>query len=239
MKIALLGYGKMGRAIEKIALDRGHEIVLKIQKHNLKDLSFDKLQIADVAIDFSIPDSAKSNILLSIKANTPIISGTTGWLDNYDEVVQKCIEEKSAFLYASNFSLGVNLFFELNKRLAHLMQPYSQYNVNLTEIHHTEKLDAPSGTAISLAEQIITENNSKNDWTLDKQLSNDKIVITSERQGKVPGTHIINYESTIDSISIKHEAHSREGFALGAVIAAEWIQNKQGVFSMHDVLFSS
>lgn len=239
MKIALLGYGKMGKAIEKIALERGHEIVLKIQKHNIDQLTEENLQNADVAIDFSIPKSAKSNILLAINAQTPIISGTTGWLDSYDEVTKHCIDHKSAFLYASNFSLGVNLFFELNKTLANLMNGHNQYDINMTEIHHTQKLDAPSGTAITLAEQIIAENNSKKQWSIHSSNSAQDLVIDAQREGKVPGTHIINYESEIDTISIKHEAHSREGFALGAVIAAEWIQNKKGVFSMKDVLFSS
>ena len=239
MKIAILGYGKMGKAIEKIALNRGHEIVLKIHRKNQDQLHIKNLSQADVVIDFSIPDSAKENILLAIDANTPIISGTTGWLDHYDEVSKYCTEKNSAFLYASNFSLGVNLFFELNKNLAKLMKTHQQYQIDMTEIHHTQKLDAPSGTAISLAEQIISENETKNKWTLDATNSDEQIIIDAQREGNVPGTHVVNYKSEIDSITIKHVAHSREGFAFGAVIAAEWIQNRKGIFSMHDVLFSS
>jgi len=239
MKIAILGYGKMGKAIEKIALSRGHEIVLKIHRENQEQLNIENLSRADVVIDFSIPNSAKKNILLAIDANTPIISGTTGWLDSYHEVAKYCTEKNSAFLYASNFSLGVNLFFELNNNLAKLMKTHQDYQIDITEIHHNQKLDAPSGTAISLAEQIISENNNKSDWTLDTTNSDKQIKIDAQREGNVPGTHVVNYKSEIDTISIKHEAHSREGFALGAVITAEWIENKKGVFSMHDVLFSS
>jgi len=238
MKIAILGYGKMGKAIEKIALDRGHEITMKIHRNNQDELNVENLKNADVVIDFSIPDSAKENILMAIEAKTPIVSGTTGWLDDYNEVAKLCVAQGSAFLYASNFSLGVNLFFELNKSLAKLMNGHDQYQIDMTEIHHTQKLDAPSGTAISLAEQITDENNIKNKWTLNEQATSEEIKIDALREGKVPGTHIVNYSSEIDTITIKHEAHSREGFAFGAVIAAEWIQNKQGVFSMHDVLFS-
>ena len=239
MKIALLGYGKMGKVIEEIALNRSHEIVLIINNQNQDQLTIENLEQVDVAIDFSTPNSAKSNILLAINSNTPIISGTTGWLDSYDEVSNLCMDKKSAFLYASNFSLGVNLFFELNKTLAGLMKSHKQYDVNMTEIHHTQKLDSPSGTAISLAEQIISENDHQNGWTLDKVNSDQRIIIDAQRVKMTPGTHIINYKSEVDTISIKHEAHSRKGFALGAVIAAEWIQNKKGVFSMRDVLFQS
>ena len=239
MKIALLGYGKMGKVIEEIAIKRNHKIVLKINSQNQDQLNIENLKQVDIVIDFSSPYSAKSNILIAINSNTPVISGTTGWLESYDEVTSICINKNSAFLYASNFSLGVNLFFELNKTLAGLMKDYNQYNVNMTEIHHTQKLDTPSGTAISLAEQIISENNNHNNWTLDKTNSNQSIFIDAQRINMIPGTHIVNYKSDVDSISIKHEAYSRKGFALGAVIAAEWIQNKKGVFSMRDVLFNS
>jgi 4-hydroxy-tetrahydrodipicolinate reductase len=238
MKIAILGYGKMGKAIEKIALNRGHEIVLKIHRENQEQCNLQNLNQADVVIDFSIPDSAKANILLAVDANTPIISGTTGWLDDYDEVADYCREKDSAFLYASNFSLGVNLFFELNKNLAKLMNSHDQYQIDMTEIHHTQKLDAPSGTAISLAEQIMAENTLKKNWVLDSESSEGNINIDAIREGGVPGTHVVNYKSEIDTITIKHEAHSREGFAFGAIIASEWILNRKGVFSMHDVLFS-
>ena len=239
MKIAILGYGKMGQIIEKIAQERGHNILLKINQHNIDELSIENLKKADVVIDFSTPESAKTNIILSIDANKPIISGTTGWLDDYNEVKDYCIKNDGAFLYASNFSLGVNLFFELNKNLAKLMKKHQQYQINLTEFHHIEKLDTPSGTAISLAEQIISESDIKNKWTLNSENSDEEINIDAQRKGNITGTHNVNYKSKTDSISIIHEAHSRNGFALGAIIAAEWIISKKGVFSMHDVLFSS
>lgn len=239
MKVAILGYGKMGQIIEKIALERGHNILLKINQHNIDELNIENLKKADVVIDFSTPESAKTNIILSIDANKPIISGTTGWLDDYKEVKDYCIKNDGAFLYASNFSLGVNLFFELNKNLAKLMKKHQQYQINLTEIHHSEKLDAPSGTAISLAEQIISESDIKNKWTINSENSDEELKIDAQRKGNITGTHSVNYKSETDSISIIHEAHSRNGFALGAIIAAEWIMSKKGVFSMHDVLFSS
>tara|TARA_B100000575_G_C22955654_1_gene552483 strand:+ start:95 stop:814 length:720 start_codon:yes stop_codon:yes gene_type:complete len=239
MKVAILGYGKMGQIIEKIALERGHNILLKINLSNIDELNIENLKKADVVIDFSTPESAKTNIIHSIDANKPIISGTTGWLNDYKEVKDYCIKNNGTFLYASNFSLGVNLFFELNKNLAKLMKKHKQYQINLTEIHHSEKLDAPSGTAISLAEQIISESNIKNKWTLNPKNSDEELKIDAQRKENITGTHSVNYRSEIDSISIIHEAHSRDGFALGAVIAAEWIISKKGVFSMHDVLFSS
>ena len=238
MKVAILGFGKMGQIIEKIALERGHNILLKINQNNIDELSIENLKKADVVIDFSTPESAKTNIKLSIDANKPIVSGTTGWLNDFKEVEDYCIKNNGAFLYASNFSLGVNLFFELNKNLSKLMKKHQQYQINLTEIHHSEKLDAPSGTAISLAEQIISESNIKNKWTLNPKNLDEELKIDVQRTGNITGTHSVNYRSEIDSISIIHEAHSRNGFALGAVIAAEWIMNKKGVFSMHDVLFS-
>ena len=239
MKVAILGYGKMGQIIEKIALERGHNILLKINQHNIDELNIENLKKADVVIDFSTPESAKTNIILSIDANKPIISGTTGWLDDYKEVKDYCIKNNGTFLYASNFSLGVNLFFELNKNLAKLMKKHLHYQINLTEIHHSEKLDAPSGTAISLAEQIISESDIKNRWTINSENSDEELKIDAQRKGNITGTHSVNYKSETDSISIIHEAHSRNGFALGAIIAAEWIMSKKGVFSMHDVLFSS
>ncbi len=236
MKIAILGYGKMGQFIEKVAQNRGHNILLKINQHNIDELNIENLKKADVVIDFSTPESAKTNIILSIDAKKPIISGTTGWLDDYKEVKDYCIKNDGAFLYASNFSLGVNLFFELNKNLAKLMKRHEQYQIRINEIHHTEKLDAPSGTAISLAEQIISESNIKNKWALNSENSDEELKIDAQRKGNITGTHSVNYKSETDSILIKHEAHSRDGFALGAIIAAEWIINKKGVFSMHDVL---
>ena len=230
MKIALLGYGRMGKEIEKIALQRGHEIVIKSKS----DSTYNILE-ADVAIDFSVPTSAVNNISNCIENQVPVISGTTGWLENYDKMVDLCNEKNGAFIYASNFSLGVNIFFELNNQLAKMMNSLSDYNITMEEIHHTKKLDAPSGTAITLAEGII-ENSSKSTWELDGKRSEEIIPITSKRIGDVPGTHIVNYDSDVDAIEIKHTANNRKGFALGAVVAAEWILNKKGVFTMKDVL---
>lgn len=230
MNIALLGYGRMGKEIEKIALERGHQIVLR--KDNNQDIN---IANADVAIDFSIPDAAFDNITTCFKNNVPVVSGTTGWLDKFDEAKAICIENKGAFIYASNFSVGVNLFFELNKQLAKLMKTTSEYSVDMEEIHHTKKLDAPSGTAITLAEGII-ENSDKESWELDKKSDETVIPIVAKRIPDVPGTHSISYSSDVDTIEIKHTAHNRKGFALGAVIAAEWLVGKQGVFTMKDVL---
>ncbi len=231
MNIALLGYGKMGKAIEKIALERGHKIVLKTDSNST---SID-LSESDVAIDFSIPSTAVNNITKCLKNNVPIISGTTGWLKEYNNVVDICKLNNGAFIYSSNFSLGVNVFFELNNYLAKMMSNLKQYNVSIEEIHHTQKLDAPSGTAISLAEGII-KNSKKSSWNTGNSCDNENILINSKRINEVPGTHIINYSSEIDTIKIEHIAHNRNGFALGAVIAAEWILNKTGVHSMKDVL---
>ena len=230
MKIALLGYGRMGKEIEKIALQRGHEIVIKTNS----DDSFD-INLADVAIDFSIPDSAFSNISNCINNNVPVISGTTGWLEKYEDAVNLCKDKNGAFIYASNFSLGVNIFFELNNQLAKMMNNLSDYNITMEEIHHTKKLDAPSGTAITLADGII-ENSSKSNWELDGDISEKSIPIIAKRIPDVPGTHTVDYSSEVDSIEITHTAHNRKGFALGAVVAAEWILNKKGVFTMKDVL---
>ena len=230
MNIALLGYGKMGKAIETIAIKRGHQIVLKVSRDN-KDYS---LKNVDVAIDFSLPSSAFENISNCFHQHTPVISGTTGWLEKYDDAVALCNQNKGTFLHASNFSLGVNIFFEVNKTLAKLMKSLPQYEVDIEEIHHTQKLDAPSGTAITLAEEIIKQSDYKN-WTLETAKPKE-IGILAKRIENVPGTHEIKYESEVDSISIKHTAHSREGFALGAVIAAEWIHDKTGVYTMKDVL---
>lgn len=230
MKIALLGYGKMGQVIERIALERGHEIVLKKDEQN----TYEGLSNADVAIDFSVPTAAVSNISNCFYNNVPVISGTTGWLEHYDEMTALCAEKNGAFISSSNFSLGVNIFFELNEYLAKMMAKLDSYRVEMEEIHHTQKLDAPSGTAISLAKGVI-ENSKYNNWTLESPEEN-QIHIEAKRIGTVPGTHTVTYNSTVDSIEIKHTAHNREGFALGAVIAAEWIIGKQGVFTMKDVL---
>ncbi|WP_299123443.1 4-hydroxy-tetrahydrodipicolinate reductase [uncultured Winogradskyella sp.] len=230
MNIALLGYGRMGKSIEAIAINRNHTISLKISDTK-EDYNFSN---TDVAIDFSIPSVAVFNIKKALDAGVPIISGTTGWLSQYGEVLDYCKEKNGTFLYASNFSLGVNIFFEINERLSQLMAGLPEYTTEIEEIHHTQKLDAPSGTAITLAEQIV-EHTKYNNWTLEETKS-DEIHIKAKRIEGVPGTHEITYNSDIDSISIKHTAHSRQGFAMGAVIAAEWIKNKKGVFSMKDVL---
>ncbi|KDN54322.1 4-hydroxy-tetrahydrodipicolinate reductase [Flavobacterium seoulense] len=230
MKIALLGYGKMGQVIERIALERGHEIVLKKDEFN----TYDGLSNADVAIDFSVPMAAVDNISACFNNNVPVVSGTTGWLDRYDEMIALCKEKNGGFISSSNFSLGVNLFFGLNEYLAKMMANIDGYNVSMEEIHHIHKLDAPSGTAISLAQGVI-ENTKYKNWTLENGTEND-IHIEAVRTGEVPGTHTVTYDSGIDSIEIKHTAHNREGFALGAVIAAEWLAGKQGIFSMRDVL---
>src|SRR5690554_4622153 len=230
MKIALLGYGKMGKEIEKIALERGHEIILK----KTEDNDFEGLENADVAIDFSIPTAAVINITTCINKQIPIVSGTTGWLEQYDAMALLCKEKNSAFLYSSNFSVGVNLFFELNSYLARMMSKIKDYKISMQEIHHTQKLDAPSGTAISLANGIIAETD-YTAWTLE-EASNEQIPIDVKRIDQVPGTHSIYYRSEVDEIEIKHTAFSRQGFALGAVVAAEWIVDKKGVFNMKDVL---
>ncbi|MDA9803988.1 4-hydroxy-tetrahydrodipicolinate reductase [Flavobacteriaceae bacterium] len=230
MKIALFGYGKMGKTIEQIALQKGHTIVLKTSGKS----SLEKIIEADVAIDFSTPKAAASNIKFCLERQIPIVCGTTGWLDNYDEIINFCNKCNGAFIYASNFSIGVNIFFKMNEYLAKLMKPWKEYQVTLEETHHTEKLDTPSGTAITLAEDIIKNSDNKS-WNL-KKAKKKNIMITSKRVTNVKGTHTINYQSEIDTISIQHEAKSREGFALGALIAAEWLVGKKGVFSMKDVL---
>jgi 4-hydroxy-tetrahydrodipicolinate reductase len=230
MKIALLGYGKMGQVIERIALERGHEIVLKKDEFN----TYEGLSTADVAIDFSVPTAAVNNISSCFNANVPVVSGTTGWLEHYDEMIALCNEKNGGFISSSNFSLGVNLFFEFNEYLAKIMSQFDHYKVDMEEIHHDQKLDAPSGTAISLAKGVI-ENSSYSNWTLDKPKENE-IHIEAVRTGTVPGTHTVTYNSEVDAIEIKHTAHNREGFALGAVIAAEWLAGKHGVFTMKDVL---
>lgn len=231
MKIALLGYGKMGKTIEQIALQRGHEIVLKIDENSP---DFD-ITLADIAIDFSIPAAAFNNISNCLNNHVPVISGTTGWLDKLAEAAQLCKQNNGAFIYASNFSLGVNIFFELNAHLAKMMRNLEQYTISIEEIHHTKKLDAPSGTAITLAEGIIN-NSEKESWALGVTNKENQIPITAKRIDEVPGTHTVEYKSAVDTLEIKHTAHSRDGFALGAVIAAEWLVGKTGVFTMKDVL---
>ncbi|MEX0997862.1 MAG: 4-hydroxy-tetrahydrodipicolinate reductase [Flavobacteriaceae bacterium] len=230
MNIALLGYGKMGKTIEKLALDKGDTIVAKVTSS--KDLR--QLQGADVAIDFSVPEAAVQNISACFEQGIPVVSGTTGWLDDYDKVLNLCQSRNGSFLYASNFSIGVNLFFELNKKLAEMMAKLKNYTVGIEEIHHIQKLDAPSGTAISLAKDIIEQTHYTN-WKLDSASENE-IPIKAVREEEVKGTHTVSYTSPIDTISIKHQAHSREGFAMGALLAAAWLKDKKGVYSMKDVL---
>lgn len=239
MKIAILGYGKMGKTIEKIAFARKHEIILK---QGSAPIDKDVLQEADVAIDFSIPKAAFTNITTCFQLNVPVISGTTGWLAKYDDACEIAKKESGKFIYASNFSLGVNLFFQLNQYLAEMMANFTDYKVNLEEIHHTEKKDAPSGTAITLAEGIIKENSNYNSWKHPaNEASANELPIAAQRIEDVKGTHSIQYASKIDSIEIKHTAHTRDGFALGAVIAAEWLykKTKPGIYSMKDVLHAS
>lgn len=245
MKIALLGYGKMGKIIEKIATDRKHEIVLKIDYDNLHELTAENLQKADVAIEFSTPATVAGNIELCINAGVPIVVGTTGWYDKIQQVKQHCEEKGSSLIYASNFSVGVNLFFHVNRVLARLMNNYPYYDVQVEEIHHTQKLDSPSGTAITIAEGIVENLDSKKDWvnvltstgdeTADDNVKSDQVLIESFRLDSVPGTHTVIYDSEVDSIEFKHTAHNRNGFALGAVLAAEWIPNNKGFHFIDDM----
>ena len=235
-KIAIVGYGKMGKAIEKIALERGNEVPVIIDADNIKDLQTTTLEKVDVAIEFTRPESAYPNIVTLLKNKVPVVCGTTGWIDKKEEVETLTKDNESAFFYASNYSVGVNLFFHLNKRLAELMNPFKEYDVEMEEIHHIHKLDAPSGTAITLAEGVFEGFDNKKSWELDQSTSPDKLNIRHKREGEVPGTHIIEYNSEVDSIEIKHTAHSRQGFALGAVLAAEFLAGKKGLYGMNDLL---
>jgi 4-hydroxy-tetrahydrodipicolinate reductase len=235
MKIALIGYGKMGKTIEGIAKQNGHTISLIIDMDNLHDLTKDNLQKADVAIEFTTPENAMNNILQCFDAGIPVVSGTTGWLNNFDKVKELCIEENGTFLYASNFSVGVNIFFELNKKLAALMSK-QDYNITVQETHHTQKKDAPSGTAITIAEQLLQELPGKQQWVNYKSEKEEELSIISYRIDPAPGTHSVKYSSDVDDIEIIHTAHNRKGFASGAVLAAEFLKDKKGIFSMKDVL---
>jgi 4-hydroxy-tetrahydrodipicolinate reductase len=244
MKIALLGYGKMGKIIEKIATDRKHEIVLKIDHDNLHELTAENLKKADVAIEFTMPGSVLGNIAKCFEAGTPVVVGTTGWYDELENIKQQCEENNSTLLYATNFSVGVNIFFKINKMLAKLMNNYPYYDVQVEEIHHTQKLDSPSGTAITIAEGIIENIDAKKDWLNvlttddnknDGNISQNELLIESLRIDSVPGTHTVIYDSEVDSIEFKHTAHNRNGFALGAVLAAEWLQDKKGFHSVQDM----
>lgn len=260
MKIALLGYGKMGHIIEELAVAQGDEVVLRVDADNRNSVAVDDLKVADVAIEFSRPEAAVGNILLALAAGVPVVCGTTGWLDKLPTIEAAIAEHQGAFFYASNYSIGVNVFFAVNEYLAKLMGKLEQYNVSLSETHHTQKLDAPSGTAITLAEAIVAEHTTLKGWqlkeeiwvdpspeqyiaTVNKDIASMKsksftthVPITSYRQKDVPGTHLIEYRSKQDSLRIEHQAHSREGFALGAIAAARWIIGKQGMFGMKDLL---
>lgn len=234
MKIALIGYGKMGQVIESIALERGHEITGRYRSQDHFDV--EDLKKADAAIEFSVPTAAKQNIEKCFAAHLPVVIGTTGWYEHFDEISHHCRRNKGAMLYATNFSVGVNIFFELNRLLARMMNTRPEYKVHLHEIHHIHKLDAPSGTGITLAEGILGEMDNLKDWREEDNQSEDSLLVTSARLGEVPGTHEITYESEVDAVFIQHKAKNRKGFALGAVLAAEWLADKEGVFTMRDML---
>jgi 4-hydroxy-tetrahydrodipicolinate reductase len=236
MNIAIIGYGKMGKTIERIATSRGHNISAIVDRDTDVSLADLSEQSTDVAIEFTNPEVAKSNLSTLADKKIPTVSGTTGWLEAYEDVCNRFIDNESAIIYASNYSVGVNVFFAINKKLASYMADHSDYNISMEEIHHIHKLDAPSGTAITLAEDILQNISTKTKWVNEPSDQEEIIPIISKRHGEVPGTHTVTYKSEIDSITISHEAHSREGFALGAVIAAEWLKGKKGVFSMQDVL---
>jgi len=242
MKLALLGYGKMGQIIERFAVERGHEVVLKINVDNKEELTAANLSKADVAIDFSAPAAALDNIYACFDANIPVVVGTTGWYGQLQEVKNDCLNGNHTLLYGSNFSIGVNLFFHINQVMAKIMNNYPQYDVQVEEIHHTQKLDAPSGTAMTIAEGIIDNLDSKSEWVnevegaeFDVALKNEQLLINSLRIGEVPGTHTVVYSSEVDDIELKHTAHSRAGFALGAVVAAEWVEHRQGFYTIADI----
>jgi len=242
MNIALIGYGKMGQIIERFAIERGHEIALKIGSTNLDELTVSNLRKADVAIDFSLPDVAIKNIYTCFEANVPLIVGTTGWYGQLQEIKNECLQGNHTLLYGSNFSIGVNLFFHINEVLAKMMNNYPAYDVQVEEIHHTQKLDAPSGTAMTIAEGIIENLDRKTEWInelsgqgLTEVMKKDQLLIASERIENIPGTHTVVYSSEVDEIELKHTANSRAGFALGAVVAAEWLQNKQGFYNITDI----
>jgi len=236
MKIALIGYGKMGMAIEDIALQKGHEVVLKINIENTEDLTMENLRKADVAIEFTGPESAYDNLVKCMDAGVPVICGSTGWLEKWEAIKNLCKQKDGSLVYASNYSIGVNLFFEVNKYLGRLMAEYDDYNVSLEEIHHTQKKDAPSGTAITLAEQVLENIKIKTRWVNQVSGRADKLEIISERVDPAPGTHKVKYSSPVDNIEIIHTAHNRQGFAGGALKAANFLKDKKGIFTMKDVL---
>jgi len=236
MKIALIGYGKMGKEIEQIAISRGHSVVLTIDINNSEDLTAENLSKADVAIEFTSPGTAVKNYQKCFDAGISVVSGTTGWLEQKESVEKACREKNGCFFYSSNFSLGMNIFFELNRNLARMMKGFPQYDVSMTEIHHIQKLDAPSGTAISLAQDIISVHGGKTKWTIEEPESNEELHIQPIREGTVPGIHTIKYNSEVDYIEITHSAYNRKGLAMGAVMAAEFSAGRKGIYSMADLL---
>ena len=236
MRIALIGYGKMGKMIEEVALERGHEVALRIDEENKDDFNKQTASAIDVAIEFTAPESAFQNVIKCFDLNIPVVSGSTGWNDRLNEAKEYCLQKGGAFLHSSNFSIGVNIFFELNKRLSQLMNGHPEYEMTIKEIHHTQKKDARSGTAVTLAEQILDNISRKKSWVNNKSDNAEELSIISERIDPAPGTHYVTYSSLVDDIEIIHTAHNRKGFALGAVLAAETIAGKKGVFTMKDVL---
>jgi 4-hydroxy-tetrahydrodipicolinate reductase len=236
MKITLIGYGKMGKEIEQISLSRNHTFPLIIDISNINELTIENLRKSDVAIEFSKPETAVTNIRKCFEADVPVVCGTTGWLDKFDEIKTECLKNNHTFFYSSNYSLGVNIFFKLNTFLAKIMNNFPQYEVGIEEVHHTQKLDAPSGTAISLASDIIKQVDRKSQWQLDRQDSPEMLKISALRRGTVPGIHTIKYDSSVDFIEMTHNAKNRQGLALGAVVAAEFIAGKKGFFTMDDLL---
>jgi len=236
LKIAIIGYGKMGHEVEAVALERGHSIALKIDKDNIVELTTENLKKIDVAIEFTSPGTASQNIQACFNAGVPVVSGTTGWGSQLENMIEKARKGEGTFFYASNFSIGVNIFFKVNKYIATILNRIGMYQPSITEIHHTQKLDSPSGTAITLANTLCSQMEAYRGWTLLPEAAPNKIPIEAIRQGQVPGTHIVNFLSGQDIITLKHEAKNRRGFALGAVMAAEFIHNQKGFFSMDDLL---
>jgi 4-hydroxy-tetrahydrodipicolinate reductase len=236
MNIALIGYGRMGHEIEEAVITRGHIVSLKVDKDNTDDICREKMAGVDVAIEFSTPETAFGNISKCLSLKIPVVSGTTGWLTDYDKAAEQCRINNTSFIHSTNFSIGVNLLFRLNAELAKQMARYNEYDVAIEEIHHTRKLDAPSGTAISLAEGITKQHSKYKGWCFEKDNSDNMIPVRSVREGSIPGTHIVMWDSDVDTLSLKHEARNRKGLALGAVLAAEFISTRKGVFIMDDVL---
>lgn len=236
LKIIIIGYGRMGREIKQVAENRGHEILMTIDMENKEDFLAENLKKADVAIEFTLPDAAFDNIMTCFKADLPVVSGTTGWLDWFYDIRRYCLEHHQTFFYASNFNIGMNLFFKVNEYLAKIMNHYTNYDVEIEETHHVHKIDAPSGTAVKLAEILMNDIARKNKWKKEKASHADEIAVRSIREDEIPGIHRVLYASSFDDIELKHAAKSREGFALGAVMAAEYIHNRKGIYSMDDLL---